>query len=369
MSESSIHSILNASFTKSGKEEWLRVASQELGSQNQIENLIWKIGGLTFYPYYEEEDLRNLPYLKNYHTSSKEGGWENLPKVRVVVEKHANERALASLTMGANGVLFDVTDRIDFNINHLLEGITWPYCTVSFLAAPDAKIVTKILAYAEQMKYQTSELKGSIFWQTFPGDFAVQSSVLSSLKNYHVIGIFVPRGSPVEEISKSLEQGVKMMDTLTDLGIDKEIIFNNICLSVAADENFLNNIAKIKAIRLLWYQLSQAFEIRHYNPDNLYIHVYSEKLKSVDFQPHGYMIKNTTDGLSAILGGCNALTLVPEESNVMTDRVSLHISNILKEESHLDKVSNAVGGAYAIENIVNELCRAAWQDFQNKMSL
>jgi methylmalonyl-CoA mutase len=53
----------------------------------------------------------------------------------------------------------------------------------------------------------------------------------------------------------------------------------------------------------------------------------------------------------------------------MTDRVALHISNILKEESHLDKVSNAVGGAYAIENIVNELAPAAWHDFQNKMSL
>jgi methylmalonyl-CoA mutase len=369
MSESSIHSILNASFPKSGKEEWLRVASQELGNQNQIENLIWKIGGLKFYPYYEEEDVQNLAHLKNYHTARKEGGWENLPKIKVGDEKHANERALASLALGANGVLFDVTDRIDFNINHLLEGITWPYCTVSFLAAPDTKIVTKIFAYAKQKKYQTSELKGSIFWHTLPGDLAVQSRFLSSIKNYHVIGIFVPRSSPVEEISKSLQQGVKVIDTLTDLGIDKEIIFNNISLSFPADENFLINVAKIKAVRMLWYQLSQAFEIRRYNPDNLYIHVYSENSKSMNFQPHGYMIKNTTDGLSAILGGCNALTLVPEESNVMTDRVALHISNILKEESHLDKVSNAVGGAYAIENIVNELARAAWHDFQNKMSL
>ena len=56
MPEPSIHSILNESFPKSGKEEWLRIASQELGAQNQIENLIWKIGELDFYPYYEEKD-------------------------------------------------------------------------------------------------------------------------------------------------------------------------------------------------------------------------------------------------------------------------------------------------------------------------
>ena len=36
-----------------------------------------------------------------------------------------------------------------------------------------------------------------------------QPVVLSSLTNYHVFGITVPSASPVEEISKSLEQGVR----------------------------------------------------------------------------------------------------------------------------------------------------------------
>src|SRR6188768_4166424 len=99
MPEPSIHSILHESFPKSGKDEWLRVASQELGEQNQIENLIWKIGELDFYPYYEEKDLRNLSCLKNHQVPHQQphlrtNGWKNLPKIKVAFEREANERAL-----------------------------------------------------------------------------------------------------------------------------------------------------------------------------------------------------------------------------------------------------------------------------------
>ena len=88
----------------------------------------------------------------------------------------------------------------------------------------------------------------------------------------------------------------------------------------------------------------------------------------MNFQPQGNMIKNTTDALSAVLGGCNALTLcAEEEDSEMTNRIALNVSNILKEESHLDKVTHAVAGAYAIETMVNELAQAAWKDFQNNI--
>jgi hypothetical protein len=178
-------------------------ASQELGAQNQIENLIWKIGELDFYPYYEEEDLQNLTYLKNYQVPHQQtNSWENLPKIKVGSEKDANRHALTYLAGGANGVLFDVTDCIDFNINQLLDRITWPYCSVSFLTRSETKIATKILAFAEQNKYDSSKLRGSIFWTTVPESTETQSGILSLLTNYHVFGITVPSASPVEEISK-----------------------------------------------------------------------------------------------------------------------------------------------------------------------
>ena len=87
MPERSIHNILSESFPKSNKEDWLRVASQELNGKNPMENLTWKIDSLNFFPYYDQSDLKNLDYLKRHQVPydnlphSETGGWQNLPKV------------------------------------------------------------------------------------------------------------------------------------------------------------------------------------------------------------------------------------------------------------------------------------------------
>jgi methylmalonyl-CoA mutase len=80
------------------------------------------------------------------------------------------------------------------------------------------------------------------------------------------------------------------------------------------------------------------------------------------------MIKNTAHALAAVLGGCNGLTICEEdEHNDMMNRVSLNVSNILKEESHLDTVSDPLAGSYALDKMVHEFAKAAWSVFQKKM--
>src|SRR5687768_4394406 len=133
MPKPSIHTILKESFSKSNKEDWLRIASQELSEKNSIENLIWKSGDLNFFPYYDQEDLNNADSLKGYHSPPyripqlSAGGWQNLPKITVLDEKKANTIALKSLEIGADGVLFDISGHTDVNLNLLLEKINWLY--------------------------------------------------------------------------------------------------------------------------------------------------------------------------------------------------------------------------------------------------
>ena len=66
MGKQTIHNILRESFPKTGKDDWERVASQELGDNKQIKNLIWQIDDLIFYPYYDEKNvcLEITYYLK-----------------------------------------------------------------------------------------------------------------------------------------------------------------------------------------------------------------------------------------------------------------------------------------------------------------
>ena len=373
MPEPSINHILRETFPKGSKEDWLRSAKKELNEKNSIEDLTWTIEGLSFSPYYDKSDVTTLNYLKDYQnvlmhsTREQFQSWENVPKISVSDPIAANDIALKQLNSGADGILFDVCDVETINLSLLLEKIDWHYCSVSFIAA-DTKIATKILAYLREKNYAPSQLKGSIFWKRPLTDTTLHEGYLASLKKYHSFGIMVHPSSPVREISEALIQAVLYMDRLTDAKADKENAFHSISVAIYCEQNFFITIAKLKALRLLWYQLARSFEIENYIPRDFHIHAFSEKWSTEKFDPHGNMIKNTAHALAAVCGGCSSLTLSPEdENNELMNRVAINVSNILKEESHIDKVVDPLAGSYAIENMVHQLAKVAWHDFQNKM--
>lgn len=371
MPEPSIHDILSKTFSPTDKDEWLLAASREIPDKNPGENLLWNIDGLTFSPYYVKDDLKEIEYLKKFHYSSypfysNARPWLNIPQITVVREHDANEKALELLVRGADGVLFDVSDLSDFSIEILLAKIDWNHCSISFKTS-DTKIATKILAYPEQKNYDPSQLTGSLFWKRRPLAKELANVAQKSFEKFHTLGIEILPSSPVQEISGALQQGVQLMDELTDLGMNRDAVFHSVGFSFACDENFFINVAKLKAMRMLWYQVSQSFEISGHSPSHLHIHCRSGAPVDEKYEPRGNMIKNTFQAMSAVLGGCNALTINPGENGSMTDRVALNVSNILKEESHFDKVRDPLAGSYAVEKMVHEISQAAWKGFQKSL--
>jgi methylmalonyl-CoA mutase len=78
------------------------------------------------------------------------------------------------------------------------------------------------------------------------------------------------------------------------------------------------------------------------------------------------MLRSTTSSIAAICGGCDSLTVFPEdESNSMMQRMARNTSVILREESHLSKVADPLAGAYAIEVMIDTLAKESWQKFQS----
>lgn len=373
MAEPSIHDILSENFSSVGKDDWLRAAAAEMPENISLENLLWGVDGLAFSPYYIKDDLRGTEYLQSFHHRSHRllpDPWLNMPDIKVIDENVANVKAFNFLQSGADGIVFDITDLQDPDISRLITKINWNHCPVSFKIS-DTKVATRIFAYAEE-KYDMLKLTGSIWWKQLsePDQLPTDAKeLLVKYKNYHLVGIEVPSSSPVKEISGALLQCVKLLDKMTDLGIDRNAVFRSISLCFACDENFLINIAKLRTIRILWYQLSQSFEVSDYLPAELQVRCRTGKQIGEKFQPLGNMIRNTCQALSAIAGGCNEISVnVDEATDSMTDRVALNVSNILKVESHFDKVSDPLAGSYAIEKMVHEFSQAAWTDFQKQQS-
>lgn len=116
-------------------------------------------------------------------------------------------------------------------------------------------------------------------------------------------------------------------------------------------------IAKFRAARLLWANVLAAFGATC--PMRLAA-ITPQRNKSI-CDRYTNLLRATTEALSAVLGGCDALTIDPFGFD---PHLARNVQRILQEEAHLDAVADPAGGSYYIESLTAALAREAWKLFQ-----
>jgi methylmalonyl-CoA mutase len=150
---------------------------------------------------------------------------------------------------------------------------------------------------------------------------------------------------------------------LTDKGIEANKIASKMQFSFSISTNYFFEIAKLRAARKLWQLVLEQYEI-----ENTSMNIHSEtsietsSKEDVNFD----ILRNTTKAMSAIIGGCDSLTVRPHDTEKMSfaNRIARNVQNILKEEAFFDKVKNPADGSYYIENLTEEIASKSWSLFQ-----
>ncbi len=80
------------------------------------------------------------------------------------------------------------------------------------------------------------------------------------------------------------------------------------------------------------------------------------------------MSRSTSEAMSAVVAGCNALTVKPfnhtfAEPNHFSERIARNVSLIISGESYVNQVADPSAGSYFIENLTLKLADAAWELF------
>ena len=363
MPENSIQSTLRETFSSANKEVWKRIASQELEGKSPDEVLSWNSDDhIGFFAYYDTTaEEKKFPSQKFQLTVANDpyfgpSKWLNVPCITVTSEKTANQTAHQHLTNGADGILFKCGDKINFE--NLLEGIDWRYCSLFFEAANTDEFISGLSSFVSKNNISLNDSSGGLFWESVP-NFKNDSITGSlSLKNF----IKVAPSTSVKELAQAISLGVEFFDRVKN---PSEDIFKTISFSIPINTLFLESIAKLKALRFLWCQVARAYKFTAFRSEDLHIHARSEKWIEEKFQPHGNLLKSTTACMASVIGGANIVTILPEdEGNSMMTRIARNVSNLLREESHLDKVADPTAGAYAIERMTHEFAQRAWKIFQ-----
>ncbi|MGQ9845951.1 MAG: methylmalonyl-CoA mutase family protein [Bacteroidales bacterium] len=392
-------------------QQWEEIILKELNGADYEKKLIWKSNeGINVKPYYRKEDIEHLPWIIQSTTHTEipvvrsfktlDNNWIIFEEVYVGNIDKANKQAIEALEKGAEGIEFIIQEKIHYDLvslfrnqdefSRLVKGINLETTPLRFVSGCSTGILLSMLD--EEIKIQQinpSKLNVSFDYDpighlTLNGNFFVAEeniyTQMSSLCKFYnnlnlkekVIGIngyfFQNAGSTlIQEISLSLAIASEYLKQLSELGLSIRQIAERMSFNLGVGSNYFMEIAKLRAVRYLWTKLLEAFDESAMNIP-LYIHTITSNWNKTAYDPYVNLLRNTTEAMSAVIGGVNSLTVRPFDAiyknpDSFSQRIARNIQLLLKEESHLDKVIDPAGGSYYIESLTQSFINEAWKMF------
>jgi methylmalonyl-CoA mutase len=371
MAEQSIDKIVEDFFTKSTKRDWEKIAIQETQKENPLETLSWHgKDNILFLPYYDEEDFARLPAARQSfpfasQPEHQKRTWLNLPVVTAADEKRANERSLAHLSQGAEGLLFDLAGTSPVDLRQLLLNIELPYCFTAFRPSSDADFLNSFSTFVKD-SYSFSTLNGALFWESIPKHGSWQPFLDDNSKGFKALGLIIPAKPPVQQVAHALLEGVRLLENLSSSYL-LERVFSSICFSLTPEGSFFESVATLRALRILWFQVAGAYGQLNYKYGVLHLHAFLPAVADEHYGPHENMLHGTFSAMAALMGGCDSVTVGADEMQPQLSRWARNVSNVLREESFFDAAIDPGAGAYAVECMTDSIAQNAWLLFQKNV--
>ncbi len=393
---------LFSEFPPISTEEWEEKIITDLKGADYEKKLIWKpIEGFKVRPYYRAEDLKNFEYLNTVpgefpfnRGNRKNNNWN----VRVDIEtgniKEANTIAIRAVNNGANALGFNADELTSTeNIETLLKGIDLEKTEINFLSSKSFPQTTDLfINEAERQNINKNNIKGSINYdpinhlaitgklcknedETFEDSAKLFKKIITELPNFKALTIngnlfHNSGGSIIQEIAFGLASGNEYLSHLTSRGLNINQILPRLLFSFAIGSNYFMVIAKFRAARLLWSKITRQYKPKDHYSQKMNIHAVTSLWNKTIYDPYVNILRNTTEGMSAAIGGIDSMTINPfdityKESDDFSRRNARNTQLILKEESYLDKIVDPAGGSYYIENLTDSIAMTSWKKFQS----
>lgn len=365
-----LENTLFSEFEKSNANQWEAQIIKDLKLEN-LDTLIWRHpNGFDIKPFYTKDDLVNNP-RQVFKTSN---DWEIRQQIVLVNEKEANAEALNSLMNGASGLEFILAEQ-STDIELLLQDIMPAYAGVHFsLAALDLNILKCIELWFKKSKVDCKQIVSSVFVKCEPLTF-VETWKESGKKVQHIfedfpclrtIGISTEnlphKLNDVEQLALLFAQCIEILDNENALNIKDAL--GKVHFRVSVGSEYFLQIAKIRALKLMWQQLTTAYGINE--TIKPYVLAYGSTTNKSKEDLYTNLLRNTTEGMSAALAGADSVILPlydntenAQKQKPFAMRMSRNIQLILKHEAFLDRVQDPAAGSYYIETLSAKISTAA----------
>jgi len=354
---------LFTAFDKVSHEDWRKKIEVDLKGKNFEDTLVWKSEqGIDVQPFYNSSNLptNNTPLKVN-------NNWSIRENVFITTYDKANKKALLALKGGADSICFigEISSKDEMDM--LLKDIQIDIIDVNFYSVNIKQIASLIDLKKGSISY---DFLGDSLFNSQPINLDDLAELTASNEDINTItvngeGYHTAKTTIAQELAFTLAHGVEYLNKLTDKGLTANKIANSMQFTFATGTNYFFEIAKIRAARILWQSILNEFKVENV-PMN--IHTVTSSVDFTEDNVANNILRNTTKAMSAIIGGCDSLTILAHDNNKekadFANRIARNVQHLLKEESFFDKVNNPADGSYYIENITHEIVNKAWGIFQ-----
>lgn len=375
-------------FKPATKKEWESAIRQELKGKD-FDSLTWKTEeGLDIHPFYVKEDMEQFYPGRSFRAKN---DWEIRENIEVDSIKTANAKALKALNCGAdslNFVLKKINSKNDFSL--LLKNILPEFISINFTCEHNPLEILEWFKEFIQGEKEPGKISGSIIFEPFENKKLCNNTfeIAKKLSGFSPFfrGITVAsfdQNLLTKQISGALAKGNYILKTLTGNGLSIDEVAARIQFFFPAGNNYFFEIAKIRAMRILWARIVGQYKPAH--ECSLITFIHSEIINSIpENQDAGsannkanshlaevgdglIFISNTTRVMSAAIGGADSISI--QSGSGFSGQINRNIQLMAKEESCLNQVADASEGSYYIEMLTQKMAEKAWEIFETELKI
>lgn len=359
-------------FSPITKAEWLEKLTKDLKGR-AFEELQWQLGDDKIDPFYHPEDEIESSSIAWKSNNDWEIGEDFVSDGDF---KKLNKQLLTALENGVNSprlIIKKGLEKEDLEI--LFKGIRLDFISIHFLVPYTTLALRNLISFAVFCKhagYAPEAIKGTIHAPLFQElDTPTKSEFFHHIKEYlpnfnlfaiDAIPFYTDSNGIVDELFNTIKAGHEVLAFYHNLKVSATEIANKIQFSIAIGKDYFVAIAKIRALKLLWFTVLDAYGLE----PNISINVEFDP-QSQSRNPNNNMIYATTQAMAAVIGGANRLSVLPSDAKKeaatsdFARRIARNVQHLLKMESHLDVVQDPAAGSYYIEKLTEVLAEKAWE--------
>lgn len=353
-------------FSVSNAQEWKERLAKDLKGITFEDLSVQDRNGLFIHPFYTGETSSKIDKPVFHHKD-----WTIFASIKVNNEKEANSNALLELESGTSGLVFIINDKV--NLELLLKGIQLQYIQTRFVVGAQAlgfiddwhqyisaqnlgEIDVVFINDPIATSLKTNEWdvsKDKSFWLKQPT--TTQSVDATLYQNAGACSAY--------QIACTLAHTNEYLTWLNESGKINEIKKLNI--SIATGTDFFEEIAKLRALRIVLNNLSDAYKLEV----SVHLHCETSDTYRSPFDTYSNLLRDAISGMASVLGGCDSLLIHPfdqnkNESSTLSNRMSRNQQLIMKEESYFNQFADAAAGSFYIEQLTEQLAEKAWEQFK-----